>query len=68
LQLVSVRLVAQSSSQVTLAVSDTLPDYEFVRAAGTAELVTGRGERSWTVVLHAAPVRGGWLIGSIEPA
>jgi eukaryotic-like serine/threonine-protein kinase len=68
LQLVSVGLVAQSSSQVTLAVRDTLPDYELVRAAGAAELVTGRGERSWTVVLRAEPVRGGWLIGSIEPA
>jgi hypothetical protein len=68
LQLVSVGLVSQSSGQVTLAVRDTLPDYELVRAGGDAELVTGRGERSWTVVLRAEPVRGGWLIGSIAPA
>ncbi len=47
----SVRLVSQSSGEVTLAVVDTLAGYDVVDAAGVATPVAGRGARKWTVVL-----------------
>jgi hypothetical protein len=67
LELVAVRMVSQSPNNVTLAVRDTLPAYELVRADGAADHVPGRGERNWTVVLHEQPV-GRWQIDSIAPA
>ena len=48
---------------VTLAVRDTLPAYTLVAADGSTQSMTGRGERSWTVVLRQADSR--WLIASI---
>jgi eukaryotic-like serine/threonine-protein kinase len=65
----SVRVVAQSPGEVTLAVVDTLAGYDVVDAAGVATHVPGRGIRSWSVVLRAQPpgeLR--WRIASIAPA
>ena len=72
----SVRLVSQSSSDVTLAVADTLAGYDVVDARGAATHVPGRGVRTWTVVLRAQPsggtageattVQQSWRIASIE--
>ena len=72
----SVRLVSQSSSDVTLAVADTLAGYDVVDARGAPTHVPGRGVRTWTVVLHAQPTSGAageatavqqsWRIASIE--
>jgi hypothetical protein len=65
----SVRVVARSPGQVTLAVVDTLAGYDVVDAAGVATHVPGRGMRSWTVVLRAQPPDDeGWRIASIAPA
>ena len=65
----SVRLVSQSSGDVTLAVVDTLAGYDVVDAAGVATPVAGRGARKWTVVLHGPDgIRRQWLIASIAPA
>jgi len=72
----SVRLVSQSSSDVTLAVADTLGGYDVVDARGAATHLPGRGVRTWTVVLRAQPSSGAageattglqsWRIASIE--
>ena len=65
----SVRVVAQSPGEVTLAVVDTLAGYDVVDAAGVATHVAGRGARNWTVVLRAEPPDElGWRIASIAPA
>ncbi len=72
----SVRLVSQSSGDVTLAVDDTLAGYDVVDARGVATHVPGRGVRTWSVVLRAQPSSGvvgeattvpqSWRIASIE--
>ena len=49
----SVRVVAQSPDEVTLAIADTLASYDVVDAAGVATHVPGRGIRNWTVALRA---------------
>ncbi len=59
----SVRVVARSPGEVTLAVADTLASYDVVDAAGVATRVPGRGIRNWTVVLRAQA-----LIESTESA
>jgi hypothetical protein len=78
----SVLVVAQSPSEVTLAVADTLASYEVVDAAGVATHVPGRGIRKWTVVLRTQPPAGPadstdlanlpaalrWRIAAIAPA
>jgi len=65
----SVRVVAHSPGEVTLAVADILAGYDVVDAAGAATHVRGRGVRNWTVVLRAQQLDGlGWRIASIAPA
>jgi hypothetical protein len=65
----SVRVMSQSSGEVTLTVSDTMAGYQVVDADGATTPVAGRGVRDWVVVLRARPsVDPGWLIASIAPA
>ena len=65
-QLVSVQTVSQSPGSVTLAVADTLAGYVVVGPTGSADVVAGRGLRTWTVVLRAQPSSGPWRIASIN--
>jgi eukaryotic-like serine/threonine-protein kinase len=65
----SVRVVAQATGEVTLAVVDTLAGYDVIDAGGVASHVAGRGARNWTIVLRAPEGQGRqWLIASIAPA
>jgi eukaryotic-like serine/threonine-protein kinase len=76
--LASVRVVSQSSDEVTLAVVDTLAGYDVIDAGGATTHVSGRGVRNWTVVLRAQPpcgpsdqgvaVEARWRIASVAPA
>jgi hypothetical protein len=68
LDLVAVRLVSESATEVTLAVRDALPGYDLVRAGAVVEHLAGRGERTWTVVLHRTSMEGRWLIAAITAA
>jgi hypothetical protein len=68
LDLVAVRVVSESTADVTLAVRDALPGYDLMRAGAVVEHLAGRGERGWTVVLHRTPGDGRWLIATITAA